>query len=82
MTIDLLAFFTIWARPCQPVLLPTVTYIAEPWEVRVESADACGHVLQVFESVYLPHGETMNIVPMIDGARVWNAPNAWLSVEP
>jgi hypothetical protein len=79
MNLTLLAFFTMWARPCAPVLLPDTVFIEEPWEVHIHNAWACDHLYQVVESVYLPHGGTLNYVTMLDGERVWNAPNPWLS---
>lgn len=82
MTVALLAFFSMWARPCVPMPLPDVVLENPPWEYRIHSAWACDHLYQVFESVYLPHGETLNSVTLIDGERVWNAPNPWLSAEP
>jgi len=77
----LLAFFTLWTKPCVPVFAPMAVYDGGAWEYRVHSAWACDHLYQVVESVYTPHGRTMNVVPLLDGERVWNAPNAWLSSE-
>ena len=80
MSVALLAFFTIWTRPCVPMLAPDIAISDRPaWEYRVHSAWACGHLYQVFESVYLPHGGTLNYVTLLDGERVWNTPNPWLS---
>ena len=81
MTTALLVFFTMWARPCTPTLLPDVVISDAPWEYHVHSAWACDHLYQVVESVYVPHGGTLNVVPLMDGERVWNAPNPWLPIE-
>lgn len=78
MNLILLTFFRVWARQmgCHDITLLPPTEITEaPWLVRIESADACGRVLQTFESVYLPHGGSMNLVPLVDGLRVHDAPN-------
>jgi len=81
MTPVLLAFFTLWAEPCVPTFAPIAFYEGIAWEYRVHSAWACDHLYQVVESVYTPHGGTMNLVPLRDGERVWNAPNAWLLID-
>jgi hypothetical protein len=78
----LFAFITLWAKPCVPMFAPITVYEDDAWAYRVYSAWACGHLYQVFESVYLPHGGTLNYVTLIDGERVWNTPNPWLSAEP
>lgn len=72
------AFFHLWARQmgCADVtMLPPQEFIAAPWLVRIESADACGHILQLFDSIYIPQNESKNLVPLVDGERVYNAPN-------
>jgi hypothetical protein len=82
MTPLLFAFFSLWAKPCVPMFAPVAVYEDVAWAYHVHSAWACDHLYQVVESIYRPHGETLNIVPLLDGERVWNAPNPWLSVQP
>jgi len=52
-----------------------------PWGLRVESSDACGHVLQLFDSIYLPQNETKNLVPLLDGGRVYDAPSIYVVTQ-
>jgi len=73
-----LAFFTMWAGAsgCSSVrILPPTEVVHGPWVYRISSADACGDVEEIIESVYKPHGDVLERAYLRNGARVYDLPN-------
>ncbi len=77
-TLILTRLFDLWAWQfgCpDATMLRSIEIVEAPWLLHIESASACGHLLQSFESVSMSHGDTMNIVYLVDGDRAHDVPN-------
>jgi len=83
MDLILSTFFSLWARQvgCGAVAsMPPIVFVDRSWHVRIENADACGHVLQIVTSTYIPHGDVLNRAYLINGERVMDLPSLELFV--